>query len=270
MEIAGQLDPEEWRETVARYQHGVAAAITRFGGHVAKYLGDGVMAFFGYPEAHDNDAERAARAGLVILDTIAKLNEQATQRKLAVRVGIDSGAVVVGGGASTEADVFGDAPNIASRLQATASPGTVLISAATHRLISGLFVVEAFGPRAIKGVTSPVEVFQVVRPTGVRGRLQTARGLTPFVGREEEMRLLLSRWERTRDGEGQVALIIGEPGIGKSRLVTEFRDRIREAPHIWMESAGEQFIRRFTRSSKCSRTGSNCRTRPTPRSNSSG
>ena len=121
-------------------------------------------------------------------------------------------------------------------------PGTVLITAATHRLISGLFVVEAHGPRALKGITTQLEVFQVVRPTGVRGRLQAARGLTPFVGREEELRLLLNRWERTREGEGQVALIIGEPGIGKSRLVAEFHDRIRDAPHIWMESAGEQFF----------------------------
>jgi hypothetical protein len=105
-----------------------------------------------------------------------------------------------------------------------------------------LFVVEAFGPRALKGITTPSEVFQVVRPTGVRGRLRAARALTPFVGREEELRLLLSRWERTREGEGQLALIIGEPGIGKSRLVAEFHDRIRDAPHIWMESAGEQFF----------------------------
>jgi hypothetical protein len=162
--------------------------------------------------------------------------------QLAARVGIDSGTVVVGGGAGKDADVFGDTPNIAARLQATATPGTVLITAAAHRLISGLFVVEALGLRALKGIAIPLEVFQVVRPTGMRGRLQAARALTPFVGREEELRLLLSRWERTREGEGQLALIIGEPGIGKSRLVTEFHDRIRDTPHIWMESAGEQFF----------------------------
>src|SRR5262249_3379314 len=153
----------------------------------------------------------------------------------------DSGAVVVGAGAGKDADVYGDTPNIAARLQATATPGMVLITAATHRLLSGLFVVEALGPRPLKGITTPLEVFQVVRPTGVCGRLQAARGLTPFVGREEELRLLLSRWERVRKGEGQIALIIGEPGIGKSRLVAEVHDRIRDAPHNWMESAGEQF-----------------------------
>ena len=256
-EIAAQLDPEEWREMVAGYHRAAAEAITRFGGYVAKYLGDGVMAYFGWPEAHDNDGERAARAGLAILEAVLKLNQQTppplpsprsnngggnAHPKLAARVGIDSGAVVVGAGASKDTDVFGETPNIAARLQATAVPGTVLITAATHRLISGLFVVEAHGPRALKGITTQLEVFQVVRPTGVRGRLQAARGLTPFVGREEELRLLLNRWERTRQGEGEVALIIGEPGIGKSRLVAEFHDRIRDAPHIWMESAGEQFF----------------------------
>jgi hypothetical protein len=170
-----------------------------------------------------------------------KLNQDSVA-KLAARVGIDSGAVVVGAGADKDADVFGETPNVAARLQATATPGTVLITAATHQLISGLFVVESLGRRVLKGITAAPEIFQVVRPTGVRGRLQAAAGLTPFVGREEELGLLLNRWERTRSGDGQVALIIGEPGIGKSRLAAEFHDRIRGAPHIWMESAGEQFF----------------------------
>ena len=253
-EIAAQLDPEEWREVVAGYHRAAAEAITRFGGHVAKYLGDGVMAYFGWPEAHDNDGERAGRAGLALLEAIAKLNADrrsslpmskdggGDRPKLAARVGIDSGAVVVGAGASKDTDVFGETPNIAARLQATATLGTVLITAATHRLISGLFVVEALGPRTLKGIATPAEVFQVVRPTGVRGRLAAARSLTPFVGREEELRLLLSRWQRAREGEGQLALVVGEAGIGKSRLVAEFHDRIRDTPHIWMESAGEQFF----------------------------
>src|SRR5712692_8132980 len=156
--IAAQLDPEEWRETVAGYQRAVADAITRFGGHVAKYLGDGVMAFFGYPEAHDNDAERAARAGLALLDAIAKLNEESGRQKLSARVGIDSGAVVVGAGAGKEADVYGDAPNIAARVQAAAEPGTVLVSDAVHRLVSGLFVVEERGGWALKGIERPVQL----------------------------------------------------------------------------------------------------------------
>jgi class 3 adenylate cyclase/tetratricopeptide (TPR) repeat protein len=248
-EIAAQLDPEEWRELVAGYHRAAAEAITRFGGHVAKYLGDGVMAYFGWPEAHDNDGERAARAGLALLDVISKLNQPSgagfspsSAVRLSVRVGIDSGAVVVGAGAAKEADVFGEAPNIAARLQATATPDAVLITAATHRLISGLFVVEALGPRPLKGIATPPEVFQVVRPTGVRGKLAAARSLTPLVGREEELRLLLSRWQRAREGEGQLALVVGEAGIGKSRLVAEFHDRIRDTPHTWMESAGEQFF----------------------------
>ena len=152
-EIAAQLDPEEWHDVVAGYHRAATEAITRFGGHVAKYLGDGVMAFFGYPEAHDNDAERAARAGLELLDAIAKLGEQTPppspspmarngggdrRPKLTARVGIDSGAVVVGAGAGKEADVFGEAPNIAARVQAAAEPGTVLITDAVHQLVPGL------------------------------------------------------------------------------------------------------------------------------------
>jgi len=241
-EIAARLDPEEWREVVARYHRIAAEAITRFGGHVAKFLGDGVLAYFGWPLAHDNDAERAARAGLAIVEGLLKLNQDARHPKLAARVGIDSGAVVVAATSDKDTDIFGETPNVAARLQAAATPGTVLATAATHRLISGLFVVDLLGPRLLKGIATPVEVFHVVRPTGVRGRLQAARGLTPFVGRNEELQLLLSRWERTCEGDGQVALIIGEPGIGKSRIVAEFHDRIRDTRHIWMESAGEQFF----------------------------
>jgi len=241
-EIAAQLDPEEWRALVARYHHTAAEAITRYGGHVAQYLGDGVMAYFGWPEAHENDAERAARAGLAILETVSQLNQKPTNPKISVRVGIDSGAVVVGASAGKDADVFGETPNIAARVQTAAAPDTVLITGATHRLLSGLFMVEECGAQALKGVAYPVELFRVLRPSGVRGRLAAARGLTPFVGREEELRCLLSRWERARDGEGHLVLVVGEAGIGKSRLVAEFHERIRDTPHMWIESAGEQFF----------------------------
>jgi class 3 adenylate cyclase/tetratricopeptide (TPR) repeat protein len=241
-EIAAGLDPEEWRETVASYRTAASEAISRFGGHVAQYLGDGVMAYFGWPAAHDNDAERAARAGLSILDAIARLNVQPSGAKLSGRVGLDSGTVVVGAGAGKDADVFGDVPNIAARVQAAADPDTVLITAATHRLISGLFDVQKTGARKLKGVPSAIDLFRVVRPTGVRGRLGAARGLTRFVGREDELRLLLSRWESACKGEGQLVSVIGEAGIGKSRLVAEFHERIRGTPHIWMESAGEQLF----------------------------
>ena len=239
-EIAAQLDPEEWRETVAGYQHAAAEAITRFGGSVAKYLGDGVMAYFGYPEAHENDAERAVRAGLALLDAISKFSQLSSRPKLSARIGIDSGAVVVGAGAGQETDIFGEAPNIAARGQALALPGTVLITAATHRLVSGLFVVEDRGAQALKGFDRPIQVYRVVQPSGVRGRLEAAaatHGLTPFVGREEELRLLINRWERALDGEGQVALIVGEPGIGKSRLLQHFHQQIVTTPHTWAEAA---------------------------------
>jgi len=208
-EIAARLDPEEWRETVAAYHRAAAEAVSHYGGHVAKYLGDGVMAFFGYPEAHDNDAERAARAGLELLDAISKLNEQpdslplkgggpgrGSHPKLTARVGIDSGAVVVGAGAGKEADVFGEAPNIAAPVQAAAEPGTVLITEVVHKLVSGLFVVESRGASVLKGVERPLQLYRLVQPSGVRGRLEAAaaiRGLTPFVGREDELRLLNNR-----------------------------------------------------------------------------
>jgi class 3 adenylate cyclase len=243
--IAAQLDPEEWRETVAGYHRTATEAITRFDGHVAQYLGDGLMAFFGWPEAHDNDAERAARAGLAILDGIAKLNEQPGHAKLSTRIGIDSGAVVVGAGASKDADVFGDTPNIAARVQAAAAPGTVAITDATHRLVSGLFVVEDCGTQALKGLERPLQLYRVIRPSGVRGRFEAAAaagGLTPFVGREDELHSLMGRWERVLDGEGQVALIVGEAGIGKSRLVQRFHEQIARTPHTWIEAGAGPFF----------------------------
>src|SRR5207244_10459547 len=140
-EIASHLDPEQWREIVGEYHRAAAQAVERFGGRVAQYLGDGLMSYFGWPEAHDNDAERAARAGLAILEAITKLNEHPARPRLAARVGIDSGAVVVGAGAGKDTDVFGDTPNVAARVQAVAEPGTVVITDAVHRLVSGLFVV---------------------------------------------------------------------------------------------------------------------------------
>jgi class 3 adenylate cyclase len=220
-ELAVRLDPEEWQETLATYHRSAASAIGRFGGHVANYLGDGVVAYFGFPEAHENDAERAARAGLAIIEAVSSLNPHRGP-KLSARVGIDSGAVVVGAGAGAQTDVFGETPNIAARLQAAAAPDTVIVSAATHRLIAGHFVIEDSGRRPLKGIEQPVQLYRVVQPAAVRGRLGAAavsHGLTPFVGREDELYLLTNRWQRALDGEGQVILIIGEAGIGKSRLV---------------------------------------------------
>jgi class 3 adenylate cyclase len=156
--IAAQLDPEDWRDIVADYHGAAAQAIERFGGHIAHYLGDGVMAYFGYPEAHDNDAERAARAGLAILDAISKLNQPSTRPELSARIGIDSGTVVVGASVGKDADVFGDTPNTAARVQTAAEPGAVVITDATHRLVSGLFVVDQLGAQALKGIERPVQL----------------------------------------------------------------------------------------------------------------
>jgi class 3 adenylate cyclase/tetratricopeptide (TPR) repeat protein len=247
-EIAARLDPEEWRDIAAQYQRSAGEAVTRLGGHVAKYLGDGLVVYFGYPQAHEDDAERAVRGGLAIVDAIAPLNDRLAGEqsavRLAVRVGIHTGSVVVGQGGGKEADVFGDAPNIASRVQGVAEPDTVVITAPVHQLVSGLFVVEDRGAHALKGIEFPMQLYRAIQPSVVRRRTRgpAARALTPFVGRDDEMRLLLSRWERACDGEGQLVIVAGEGGIGKSRLVEEFRERIKPIPHLWIECAGEQFF----------------------------
>jgi class 3 adenylate cyclase len=238
--IAAQLDPEEWRAILADYHRTVAQVIERFGGHVAQSFGDGVMAYFGWPESHDNNAERAVGAGLAILEAISKLSIQSTGPKLSARVGIDSGAVVVGAGVGKNAEVFGDTPNIAARVQAAALPNTVLITANTLQLISGLFVVEDCGAQVLKGIEQSIQLLRVIRPSGVLGPLQAAaaaRALTPFVGRDDELRLLMTRWERALDGEGQVVLVIGEGGIGKSRLLQRFNQQIAGRPYNWFEAA---------------------------------
>jgi len=244
--IAEQLDPEDWREIAAQYQRAAAETVTNFGGHVAKYLGDGLLVYFGYPQAHEDDPERAVRGGLALIDTVAELNhrlEPAHRVRLAVRVGMHTGPVVIGEGAGAGAEVFGDTPNVAARVQALADPDAVLITEATHRLVSGRFIVEAKGAPPLKGVRQPVAVFRVVQASGVRSRLDAAgpRGLTPFVGREGERRLLGERWAQARAGEGQVVLITGEAGIGKSRLVQRFKEDLGGEPHTWLECAGSPY-----------------------------
>jgi len=242
-EMQHQLDPEDSREIVASYQRATAASVERFGGRVAKFLGDGVMAYFGYPQAHDNDAERAVRAGLEILDAIRALNARGDRPKLSARIGIHAGSVVVGTGGGTDADIFGDAPNLASRVQTAAEPDTVVITADTLRLVPGMFAVEDRGAHQLRGIAQPVELYRVIQASGVRGRFHSSgRVLTPFVGREEELRLLLNRWERVLDGEGQVVLIAGEAGIGKSRLVEQFHERLAGTPHSWVECASAPYF----------------------------
>ncbi len=247
-EIASQLDPEDWGDIITQYQRDATAVIGQFGGHVAKYLGDGLLAFFGYPRAHQDEAERAVRAALGLLDAMTHLNERvaaAHSLQLAVRVGIHTGPVVVGsGGCDGTADVFGDTPNVAARVQSAAEPGTVLITAATQRLIAGLFIVQECGAERLKGVREPMVLYRVTEPSGIRGRLAAAaaRGLTPFVGRDDERRVLRSRWELTQEGRGQVVVITGEAGIGKSRLVQTLRDDLGTEPHAWIECGGSPYF----------------------------
>jgi class 3 adenylate cyclase len=245
--IAGRLDPEDWRDIAAQYQETSAIAVTRFGGHVAKYLGDGLMVYFGWPETHEDDAERAVRAGLAIRDDVAALNGRLAAQhkvKLSVRVGIQTGSVVMGHGGGAETDVFGDAPNVASRVQSAAEPDSVVVTPAVHQLVSGLFVTEDLGAHQLKGIECPLQLYRAIRHTVARRHTRNAavRALTPFVGREDEVRLLLSCWERAREGRGQLVLVMGEPGIGKSRLVDEFQARIKDEPHLWVECAGEKFF----------------------------
>ena len=238
--LAAKLDAEDWRNLVNAYLDEASAAVTGLGGHVLKKLGDGLMALFGYPHAQENDAERAVRAALAIQRALSDLNARNAASgapELSARIGIESGPVVV----EASGEVFGDAPNVAARVQAAAEPGSVLITLNVQRQVAGLFVVEEQGARELRGVTEPVELFRIVRASG-GGRRGGARTLTPFVGREEELGVLARRWERARAGEGQLVLIVGEPGLGKSRLIEEFHSQLTETPHTWSEWSASQLL----------------------------
>jgi class 3 adenylate cyclase/predicted ATPase len=231
--IAAKLDAEEWRDLVNAYLDDASAAVMGMGGHVAKKLGDGLMALFGYPLARENDAERAARAALSIQRALADLNRKnagAGKPGLVARIGLESGPAVVDGAG----EIYGDVTNIAARVQALAGPGAVLITARVQRQVAGLFVAEERGTHTLKGVTEPVTLFQLIRASG-GGRRSGVRQLTRLVGREEEIAMLARRWERARQGDGQLVLIVGEPGLGKSRLIEEFHGRLRDTPHTWLE-----------------------------------
>src|ERR671918_2500066 len=236
-ELSARLDPEDLREVVHAYQACVAAVVERFEGYVAKYLGDGVLVYFGYPGAHEDDPERAVRAGLELVHAVAKLRIR-PDVELQARVGIATGTAVVGDligeGASREAVVVGDVPNLAARMQMLAAPNTVVISDSTRRLVGGLFELADLGPQRLKGFAEPIMTWRVAGESRAEGRFEARQtaGLTPLVGREEEIALLLRCWRQVRDGEGQVVLLAGEPGIGKSRLVREMRGRLSEEPHM--------------------------------------
>jgi class 3 adenylate cyclase/predicted ATPase len=232
--LAGRLDPEDYREVVRAYQNTCAAIIQRFEGHIAQYLGDGILVYFGYPQAHEDDVQRAVRTGLGVVEAMDTLNRRLEPRqgvRLAVRVGIHTGLVVVGemgGDGRQEQLALGDTPNIAARLQGLAAPDTVLISAATQRLIQGYFTCQDLGSQALKGVTTPLQVHQVVRETEVQQRFDVAvaRGLTPLVGREHEVGILRERWAQVQAGLGHIIVLSGEAGIGKSRLVQVVKDEV--------------------------------------------
>src|SRR5580704_10333951 len=237
--ISAGLDAEEWRDLVGAYLNAASVAVIEMGGRV-KMLGDGLIAVFGYPFAQENDVERSAWAALSIQRALAEINRKnARSGKPAIyaRIGIETGPVVV----DAAGEIYGDAPNTAARVQALADAGTVLVTAQVQRQIAGLFVVEERGTHKLKGVPKPVKLYRLVRASG-GGRRSRQRHLTPLIGRDEEIAMLMRRWERARQGEGQLVLIIGEPGLGKSRLVEEFHARLSETPHTWAEFSCSQLL----------------------------
>ena len=232
--LSARMDPEDLREVISAYQKCVAETVQRFGGFVAKYMGDGVLVYFGYPQAHEDTPERAVRVGLELIGAVGELKPDAP---LQTRVGIATGLVVVGdligSGAAQEQAIVGETPNVAARLQSIAEPNMVIIAESTRKLLGNLFDLEDLGAKNIKGITEPMRAWAVLRPALVESRFEAlhASGLTELVGREEELDLLLRRWSKAKAGEGQVVLLSGEPGIGKSRLTAALLERLAVEPH---------------------------------------
>ena len=241
--LSRRLDPEDYREVVRAYQAACAEVIQRFDGHIAQYLGDGLLVYFGYPLAHEDDVQRAVRAGLGAIAAVEALNPHLERDKgvrLAIRVGIHTGLVVVGeiGAAGRHEQLaLGETPNVAARLQGLPTPNTVAISAASYHLVQGYFVCDDLGAHTFKGVETPLQVYRIVEESGAQSRLDVAshRGLTPLVGREAEVTLLLDHWAQVTESLGQVVLLSGEGGIGKSRLVQVLKDHVGNAPHARFE-----------------------------------
>ena len=232
--LSARMDPEDLREVISAYQKCVAETVRRFGGFVAKFMGDGVLVYFGYPQAHEDDAERAVRAGLELVAAVSSLK---THAPLQTRVGIATGLVVVGdligSGASQEEAIVGETPNLAARLQGVAEPNSVVIAEGTRKLLGNLFELGDLGARDLKGVSVPVRAWTALRPSSVESRFEAlhASGLTQLVGREEELDLLLRRWSKAKTGEGHVVLLSGEAGIGKSRLTAALLERLASELH---------------------------------------
>jgi class 3 adenylate cyclase/tetratricopeptide (TPR) repeat protein len=231
--LSARMDPEDLRGVISAYQKCVAETVRRFDGFVAKYMGDGVLVYFGYPQAHEDDAERAVRAGLALITAVGALKAASP---LQTRVGIATGLVVVGdligSGSAQEQAVVGETPNLAARLQSIAEPDAVVIAESTRRLLGNLFELEDLGAKDLKGIAGPVPVWAALRPSSVESRFEALRtATTPLVGRDEEIALLMRRWELAKSGDGSVALISGEPGIGKSRIAQTIVERISAEPH---------------------------------------
>ena len=232
--LSARMDPEDLREVISAYQKCVAETVQRFGGFVAKYIGDGVLVYFGYPQAHEDDAERAVRAGLELIAAVAGLK---TRAALQTRVGIATGLVVVGdligSGEAQERGIVGETPNLAARLQGIAEPNTVVIAESTRKLLGNLFELEDLGARDLKGIAGSTRAWAALRASSAEGRFEALHGsgLTALVGREEEIELLLRRWARAKTGEGQVVLLSGEAGIGKSRLTAALLERLSSEPY---------------------------------------
>jgi TOMM system kinase/cyclase fusion protein len=241
--LSSQLDPEDWRDVVRAYQATCTEVIRRYDGHIAQLLGDGLLVYFGYPQAHEDDAQRAVRTGLGIIEAVGALNTSLEQDKgigLAVRLGIHTGLVVVGemGGVGRQEQLaLGEVPNVCSRIQGLAAPNTIAMSAATYRLVQGYFACQDLGAQTLRGVSEPVHVYHVLQESGARGRLDVAvtRGLTPLVGREQEVGLLVERWEQVKAGHGHVILLTGDAGIGKSRLIQMLKEHVANQPHTCWE-----------------------------------
>ena len=248
-ELSEKLDPEILREVVRSYHNTTGRVVGRYEGNIAQYLGDGVLVYFGYPVAHDDDAERAVRAGREIIIALSEMNEKLEKEHgttISVRVGIHTGPVVVGSvgyGGRQETLALGSTTNIAARFESVAEPNTVLISETTLRLIPGLFVTEEVPMPPLKGVATPIRGYVVRHPSGMGSRLTDTVRLTPLVGRELEAGLCLDRWEMVQDGTGQAVMLSGEAGIGKSRLLLVLRERLADTPHTWIECRGSSYTR---------------------------
>jgi class 3 adenylate cyclase len=248
--LSARMDPEDLREVISGYQKCVAETVQRFGGFVAKYMGDGVLVYFGYPQAHEDDPERAVRAGLELIQAVGGLKSSTS---LQTRVGVASGLVVVGdligSGEAQERGIIGETPNLAARLQGIAEPNTVVIAESTRKLLGNLFDLQDLGPTDLKGIGGPVKAWAVLRPASVEGRFEAlhASGLTALVGREEELEILLRRWSKAKACEGQVVLISGEAGIGKSRLTAALLEHLAEDPIPCFQQAEQDRILKFGR-----------------------